>query len=481
MMDPNSKVFKNLETLLKLAFSAIGPKSCLKVPDEQKYTFQDDIKFTERYFNDGYLFRETVLEQIKFCKGKTNYFFSYKIFDKISKNIYERIKERNPHIQKTLNHYLVWDDFIFASNKLEDILKNSLGKFRLILVTNLIESKDMDFFQIGAVAVKKIDENYVKDFPAEIDDIPWPFLGSIATGQKNSLDKEEFLKKHKEHVALEVDAEGYHFENEMSPVFDLAVEEFRKTFAYLFMSKHFLENVENNRYIIQVKKLKSPSLFGQSGPIGLQDYYLLERSNYSSLRMLDTIMARIRLSDRIFVLSKESLEQIKRRCCLEQFNVTMQSQDMGEIKDKINRSLEWFLRAILEADETDQFINLLISLESLLSTDPDPLTAHTDDMAENIAIMLAPDVDSRYKHKQKFKNKIYRLRNLVIHHGYKISSNEDWVNLRRLMNYTVWSLRGIIERLEKIIKYGKKSEAIREYFVREKLKTGLILPRSKTE
>lgn len=480
-MDPNSKVFKNLETLLKVVFAAIGPKPCLEVPDDQKYTFQDDIKFTELYFNSGYLFREMVLEQIKSCKGKTNYFFSYKIFDRINRDIYERIKKRNAEVQKTLNHYLVRDDFIFASNKLEDRLNNSIGKFRLILVTDLIELRDMDSFQIGTVAVKKIDENYLKDFPAEMDDSQWPFLGSITTDQKTSLNKEEFLKKHKEHVALEVDAEGYHFEKEMSPVFDLALREFRQTFAYLFMCKHFLENVQNNRYTVQVKKFKSPSLFGPTEPIGLQDYYLRERSNYSSLRMLDTRMARIRLCDKTFVLSKECSEQIKHRCCLEQFNVMMQSQDMGEIKDKINSSLEWFLKAILEADEIGQFINLLISLESLLSTEPDPLTAHTDDMAENIAIMLTPDADSRYKHKRKFKSKIYRLRNQVIHHGYKISSNEDWVNLRRLRNYVVWSLRGIIERLEKIIKYGKKSEAIREYFVREKLKTGLILPRSKTE
>jgi len=479
-MDPNSKVFKNLETLLKLAFGAIGPKSCLEVPDEQKYTFQDDIKFTERYFNDGYLFREMVLEQIKSCKGKTNYFFSYKIFDRISRDIYEKIKKRNPDVQKTLNHYLVSDDFIFASNKLEDMLKNSIGKFRLILVTDLIELRDMDSFQIGTVAVKKIDEKYLKDFPEKIDDCPWPFLGSITSGQKTYLDKEEFLNKHKEHVALEVDAEGYHFEKEMSPVFDMALRELRQTFAYLFMSKHFLENVQN-KYTIQVKKLKSPSLFGPNEPIGLQDYYLRERSNYSSLRMLDTGMARIRLSDKTFMLSKECSEQIERRCCLEQFNVIMQSQDMGEIKDKINRSLEWFLKSILEADGTDAFINLVISLESLLSTDPCPLTAHTDDMAENIAIMLTPDADSRYKHKQKFKNKIYSLRNRVIHHGYKISSLEDWLNLRRLRTYAVWSLRGIIERSEKIIKYGKKSEAIREYFVREKLKTGLILPPSKIE
>ena len=102
-------------------------------------------------------------------------------------------------------------------------------------------------------------------------------------------------------------------------------------------------------------------------------------------------------------------------------------------------------------------------------------------MAENIAIMLTSDPDDRYNYKKNFKDKVYPLRNKIMHNGQIFSWDKDYANLSELRTYVVWSTLGILDRLEKITKYGNGSKAMREYFEREKLKPSIIFPPSKTE
>ena len=132
--------------------------------------------------------------------------------------------------------------------------------------------------------------------------------------------------------------------------------------------------------------------------------------------------------------------------------------------------MDWFLKANLEKDLTDEAISLFISLETLLSTGPDPLSSQTDDLAENVVILAHSGEDIRYKAKKYFKKEIYGLRNQIMHRGYSINFDKDLKKVSRLGIYVIYSIREILGRINEIIKYGKDLNALKEYFERKKLK-----------
>lgn len=481
-MDKNSEAYKRLKVVIQTCFGDIGLKEHLSASEDKQYDFQDNLKRTDFYFLGGLLLRESVLSTIKNCKDKTNAAFVEKVFDKIMKDVYGKIKDRKIIFEKTLNNYLIEEDFDFAAERLEEILRNPRKKFKVILISELIELSDIEACQIGNVTIRKINKDYTDTLPIEIEsqkDLGVTLLGSF--GEK-IISRDKFLEEHKEHVALEINTVGYHFDDELSPVFDSAVQEIRLVFAYLFLSRHFSSNVEKEfKFKIETKEIKRGGYFLQSELTGLQEYYLFDKDNTDFLKKFDTTWEKIILSDTVFVLSKDMIDNLKKQCHLDEFNKMNQRSDIGEIKNKINMALDWFLKATLEKDDTDEVISLFISLESLLSMSEDYLTSHTDDMAENIAIMLTTNPDDRYNYKKTFKTNVYSLRNMIMHHGRKFSWDKNYSSLRELRIYVVWSTLGILSRIEKITKYGNGSKAMREYFEREKLKPSIILPPQKAD
>lgn len=178
----------------------------------------------------------------------------------------------------------------------------------------------------------------------------------------------------------------------------------------------------------------------------------------------------IALSNGCFILTDEAVNKLKVHCCLDKYNEICLTKRAGEVGEKIIRSLDWFLKSVLEQDLTDKVINMFISLESLLSLGADPLTSHTDDMAENIALMMAKDVEERYTIKKDFKKKIYKLRNKIMHHGENCTWEKDGREIFFLEIIFARSVIGILKRLDRILVYGNKVGAMHEYFEREKLK-----------
>jgi len=479
-MDKNSEAYKMLKILIDLFSAKIGQKESLSVSEDKQYDFQDDLKYTDFYFNGGFLLRDLVLGKIKNCKNETNEDFSQELFNNIMNEVYNKIKKRGISIEKTLNNYLIEEDYDFAAERLEESLRKSKKNFKVILVSDLIELNDIDSCQIGNVVIKKINKEYVTSLPNNIEGVKGEsLLGSL--GPK-SFNRESFLEKHKEHVGLEIGVQGYHFNDELSPVFDSAIKEIRLVFAYLFLCRNFSTEVEKKfEFKIETKEIKRDGFLSRSIMTGLQEYYLFDSDYSDFLKKFDSRWREIILSNKIFVLSNETLDKLKKQCYLDQFNKLSESSDIGEIKNKICRSLDWFLKATLEENGTDEVISLFISLETLLSTSQDPLTSHTDDMAENIAIMLTDDPDERYKYKRAFKDKVYPLRNKIMHNGQTLSWDRDYLNLKELRIYIVWSTLGVLNRIEKIVKYGNGSKAMREYFEREKLKPGIVFPPQKKE
>ena len=172
------------------------------------------------------------------------------------------------------------------------------------------------------------------------------------------------------------------------------------------------------------------------------------------------------------IIDKDSLEKIKNRCFLGNFNDIFQDQKKYmEISEKITRSMEWFYKGIIEEDKTNEAIALFISLEILMSTKPDKFSSLSDDLAENLAIITKSGVEDRYKAKKDFKNNIYQLRNDIMHRGKKIETSEDFNSIEILRSCIVWSLMWIIKNIE-VLKDKEKytTDKLKEYFEKQKLK-----------
>ncbi|MCP4365073.1 MAG: hypothetical protein GY800_07205 [Planctomycetes bacterium] len=455
---------RKLKDIIKYMFKNVGPETSLKDSPGTLYELENDIKYNQNYLLGGYLLKEEVLDIIPQLQKKINYLSSIAVFEEISKHIYNRITERSGVITKTLDNYLQEDDFDYGASKLLALLDSGYNTYNVILITDLLNLEDIKCVDFGKVLVKQIDETYINNLPGKLDNRVFGFAG-ILEKDIQVLSREDWFEKNKTSTSLEVNIEGYHLSRERSYVYDKALDEYRQVFSYLCMCEHFLSNVQR-KYTMKTQQLSNIAFTGSNGPKGRQDYYIRKGADF---KIIDMKYEAISVSDRIFVITNECLEQLNDRCYLHKFSTVYRDDTYGEIKHKIRRSFDWFWKAIYEKDPTDKVIDLFISLESLLSQGGDPLTSLTDDMAENVAIMLTSGTEKRYKEKMKFK-KAYKLRCRIIHDGETIKEEKDWLTVMSVKNYVVWSSLGIIGRIDSILKHGNKSGAIRKYFELEKLK-----------
>lgn len=387
--------------------------------------------------------------------------------------MYDKIKPRVKIIENTLDIYIEDEDIDCAFSKMFKKLDDSCGEYTLYLLTNLINLREVDSVDIGKVTVKKLNEEIVKKLPQNIEQRfesvyheAW-----LEMQDKNKyLNPAQFLQKFKGRVILEISVEGSHLNNETSVAFERSLREYKHVFSYLSACKDFLENVKLDSYNIETEDMRTfkPGTYDK----GPQIFYIYDKNQPKLLKIINTEFQKVKLPKILFKIDKGSLEKIKKRCCLDNFNEILQNQNKyGEISEKITRSMDWFYKGIIEEDRTNEAIALFISLEILMSTKPDRYSSLSDELAENLAIITKSGVEDRYKAKKDFKNNIYQLRNDIMHRGKKISTPEDFNNIETLRICIVWSLRWIIENIEILKKDGKyKTEKLKEYFEKQKLK-----------
>ncbi len=462
---------KNVEFFLKVSLTTIGPEDKLDLTGDLKtYSFEDDLKMSEAYFVGGYVLRNGVMEMEKELQGKTNDDFAYSIFEELVKRIYRKIKERT-EITDTLNKYLANSDIDFACETLRNLLDQAYGEYTVTLITDLVDLVDVHSIQVGNVRLIKIDENFVKDLPESFESRSYLSL-LLDPNRGDKITREDFLKENTNLVAFLTEASGYHYKNERSGVFEDAVSGFKQVFAYLAYAKHFFENVREKTFELKTRRLEQ-SLTGTE-PKGVQKYYVRRKEDKDYLKWIVTRWAQTKFSRRVFIVDSQTSEELKKKCFLEEYNDLMRKVQTNRIAGKVRRSFDWFLKGVLEDDPTDQVVTLFTSLEALLSSGPDPFRGSTDDLAENVAIMLTRDGNERYEYKQAVK-KAYSLRCKIVHGGETISE-KDLPVIRQLQTYTVWSLRGILAHLQEIFYYGNGDKHLQEYFDREKLRGGIVIP-----
>jgi hypothetical protein len=149
---------------------------------------------------------------------------------------------------------------------------------------------------------------------------------------------------------------------------------------------------------------------------------------------------------------------------IDKFNKCVISKKYGDLSDKYKRSLDWFFKSQLENDFTDEAIYLFISLESLLSTNQDPFTSFSNNLADNTILLSFPkNPELRYEHKQEFK-KVYSLRNKIMHHGHTISTKDDLKSIALLKFYFFSSIYSYLNKIDEISKIGCKIGHLNKYF-----------------
>lgn len=469
MNSPERKSRKHFESLIKGFFKLIGPKSKISSKGLMFYKFEDDLYFNEYYFNGGFILKEFFLDDIsKYQKG-VNISTSYELFTYICKIMYNKIKSRVDVIDDILDVYLEKEDIDYGFSEIFKKLDESNRIYKVYLLSNLVSLRNVNSVEIGKVTVKHLNEEVIKDLPQNIEKCFSSAL-SEALAESKYLSPEQFLQEFKGRVVLEISVEGYHLNNEISKVFEEALREYKRVFSYLSVCKNFLGNVKSDRYNIETEDVR---MFDYSIHNEVpQIFYIYDKNQPKFLKIVNTEFQEIKLPKILFKINKDSLEKIKERCCLDNFNKIFQNRKKyDEISEKIARSMDWFYKGIIEENRTDEAIALFISLEILMSTKPDRFTSLSDDLAENLAIITKSSVDDRYEAKNNFKKNIYQLRNDIMHRGYEISTLKDFNNIETLKTCMVWSLRWVINNIDILKKDGKyTTAALKEYFEKQKLK-----------
>lgn len=469
----NKKLKKDFENIIKIVFEHLAPKSksISRKQDSRQSENKLDI-FNENFSTGNFWLKQNILPNIRKHKEKEiNFFSSMILLAYIIKKIYMKIKSRVETINDSLGIYLKSEDFDYGLTEISNKLENSFGKHTIYFISNLLSLQDIDSINIGKVSIKKIDEKIIEELPSSIEK---PYFSNVYTPLSLALikgeyiDPNKFVEEFKGKTLFEVTIEGYQVENEKSDVFEEALREFKIVLSYFSICKIFLENVASDRYSFEIKKIKQNNNYGSKNDY--QIYYLKNNKEPKILKAMDVLTDYIVLPEFAFTVNKALLEKIEKRCYLKNFNMIIQNGKFGRIGDKIKRSFDWAFKEMLEKNDTDKTIALFISLETLISTGPDPFIGLTDNYAENIAIMTHSNVQDRLNEKKFFKKKVYQLRNNIMHNGYEVNREKDWNEIKRLKIYVAWTLRWYIQNIDKLMMLGNNVNAVKEYFEREKLK-----------
>lgn len=273
------------------------------------------------------------------------------------------------------------------------------------------------------------------------------------TDPQAPLDKSDFLKQYLGSTLVELHFTGYHYKGELSVPANEAWKRFRRIAAFLLACKEFLQNPEVNAN-------RTPDF-----AVWIQDSFMVEKNSGAPLIPI-SFNSQFSTCGLVFTINAQVLEQMEKCCHLFAFNKLCRTQ--GELRDKIYRSLDWFLKGCGENDPTDRLVCFFISFESLMAMGSDALNSQTDDLAENISLLIHQKVAERIEEKDFFKKKVYQLRNRVMHHGHMFEA-EDALISERLIVYITHGLIEILKHLDTIIEDG----GLRKFF--ERIKMGAVI------
>lgn len=462
----HKKIFDKYKKLLYFYFNCIGPKSKFEIDDKEIFHFKDNVYFNfDEYYKTAIRFKNEILDKIIERENQINLNSTFVLFNYLCKFIYKRIKSREKNINEFLKAYLKDEDISESFSEMHNKLADSFNNNKYIFITNLISLKGFDTLTFGNIKIATINDNNINLLPANIErPYTYPLERAIVISLNKPLTRKEFVKEYKDKTFIEIIINGYHFNGEESEVFKQIIVEYRLLLSYFLLYEQYLS------FNWRIPEKKNPFKYNKIGPNDkIINYIYFQLNDTSKLKFIEHSFNVIGQLEKRLIINKKAFKLMKKIFYLDNFIKISQNKEYGEISKKFRRSLEWFLRSNEEKNETNKTIDLFISLETLMSTNPDSFTGYTNELAENIVIASFDDVDSRYKHKHKFKSKVYPLRNKIMHHGYSIDIQRDVSEIVLLKLYLILSFRWLLENIDKVNKIGNNSEALKTYFERKKL------------
>lgn len=462
----NKKLFDDYKKLIHFYFNNIGPKSNLGLDDKEIYPFEDNIYYNSReYYNGVWRLKDKILDKIAEYKSKINFSSTCELFDYLCKFIYQRIKSRKENINDILRVYLIDEDIVESFSEIHNKLADSSSNHKFVFITNSIFLKDFDTLSFGNITIGSVNKNNINWFPKNID---YPYVTPLSKAIALELDKpitqEEFIDEYEGSVFLEINMSGYHFNDEKSEVFQKVIFEYRQLLSYFLIFKEYSDlymSIRHKENVFKSKKIMSEDK--------VFNYAYVKLKDENKLKSIEGEINEIGLFKEQLIINKEVLELMKKIFYIDNFLKISQNKDYGKLSEKFRHSLDWFLKANEEKNETNKAIALFISLESLMSTGSDSFTSFTNELAENIVIACFSGADFRLEEKNIFKREIYPLRNSIMHHGHSIVVSRDLGKIAKLKIYLFLTIHWFLKSIDKIHAFGNSSKALKVYFERKKL------------
>lgn len=413
---------------LKKTFANISHKEFLE-KDKKSIALENFPDENISISLDGFFYESKIVSSLLKTSSLKDIFSRgslWNLVSDIAKKIYEKRKISSADLKdKTLMDFIKEDDIYEEIDKFEAILfdKKNIKNWKILLPLSGVVLKDINEVDIGDCNIFILDEEKHKKFANKKKEINygvsffWGISPSFETGG----------------TYLETSSFGYHGTSfERSKVVEDAEEKIRKCYSIL-------------KIIIKLFKLKSKSWF----PVVRPNYwrYIYEEGNErkGTYRCLDE---QIVIGEGTYTITRDQIEKLKKNYPFETFNKLLVNKSPNQIEQRILRALEWFSSGFDEKNESHQYIQFCVALESLLGK-KDPFSHLTIELAERVAFLWTRNMNKRIRIKSDFKKNVFSLRGKILHGGYSLRS-EDFDCLNKLERAVVISMIQILRNVETI-------------------------------
>jgi hypothetical protein len=332
-----------------------------------------------------------------------------------------------------------------ACQTIVDNLQDSKGKHLFIFFVPSITLAVKESIEIGGTTLRKAS---VAD--AELLEGRADIILERNVGSQGPTDKKDFLNRYLNSTLVQLRFSGFHYKDELSFPAHEAWKTFGRVAAYLMICKEVLQIPE-----------KYPD-YGRDHKSWPWDAFMVGKRGRAPLIPIYSTGHQFSIYGLDFEIDPHLLYYLYKYCYLQEFNRLCKSHT--ELRDKIYRSLDWFLKGCREDDPTDQLVCSFISLECLFGMGSDSLSSQTGDLAENIALLIHSKRPERIEEKNFFKKKVYPLRNRIMHHGHMFEAKDEPVS-DRLKVYIMYGVINILKHLDAITKDG----GLRNFFEKVKM------------
>jgi hypothetical protein len=276
-------------------------------------------------------------------------------------------------------------------------------------------SMDIDSLDIGSITLRNATDEFLESLAARRDSIIYASQKTDPGKQYLGKHERARLERYKGRVFVE-----YHVIAEQERAVERAVAECRRVLDLLWLFVSFPDSRNSSRFHISIEEIRQ-----------LEMSVLCEKKFYS-------FKSRRRFLP--FHLRGEIIGQMREMGIFEVGGLLKKPDRMlTDFEKTLIRGIHWYAAARAETESENEFLNLVVCLETFLTpANQDPIAAF---IAQGVAIILAQEVSERLDIKKKVK-KFYGMRSRISHGGRKAVTDSDLMWLREAAWYvTEWMIK----------------------------------------